>query len=68
MSCIICACLECSYVMHLVSPFFAFMHLLFAPHLGMLDAPCEGRDVGAKTEDGVWWIYLEDGRAPGVHA
>jgi hypothetical protein len=28
----------------------------------MLDAPREGRDVGAEPEDGVWWIYSEDGR------
>jgi hypothetical protein len=27
---------------------------IVAPHLGMLDAPREGRDVGAKPEDGVW--------------
>ena len=44
------------------------MHLYFASHLGMLDAPCEGRDVGAELEDGVWWTYPEDGRTPGVHA
>ena len=28
-----------------------------ASHLGTLDEPCEGRDVGAKPEDGVWWTY-----------
>jgi hypothetical protein len=38
------------------------MHLHLAPHLGMLDEPREGRDVRAKPEDGVWWIYPKDGR------
>ena len=33
--------------------FFIFMHLHLASHLGTLDAPREGRDVGAKPEDGV---------------
>ena len=42
------------------------MHLYFASHLGMLDAPCEGRDVGASPEDGVWWTYPEDGRTKQV--
>ena len=37
-----------------------------ASHLGTLDEPCEGRDVGAKHEDGVWWTYPEDGRAKQV--
>jgi hypothetical protein len=33
------------------------MHLyicIVIPHLGMLDAPREGRDVGAEPKDGVW--------------
>ena len=30
------------------------MHLHLASHLGTLDAPLEGRDVGAEPEDGVW--------------
>ena len=38
------------------------MHLHLASHLGTLDEPHEGRDVGAKPEGGVWWTYLEDGR------
>ena len=29
------------------------MHLHLASHLGTLDEPCEGRDVGAEPEDGV---------------
>ena len=33
------------------------MHL--ASHLGTLDEPREGRDVGAKPEDDVWWTYPE---------
>ena len=58
----ILGCLECYYVMHLILPFFIFMHLHLASHLGTLDEPCEGCDVGAKPEDGVWWTYPEDGR------
>ena len=38
------------------------MHLHLASHLGMLDEPREGCDVGAEPEDGVWWTYPEDGR------
>jgi hypothetical protein len=40
------------------------MHL--ASHLGMLDVPREGRDVGAKPEDGVWWTYPKDSRTKKV--
>ena len=40
------------------------MHSAF--HLGMLDAPREGRDVGAEPKDGVWWTYPEDGRTKQV--
>ena len=47
------------YVMHLVLPFLIFMHLHLASHLGMLDEPREGRDVGAKPKDGVWWTYTQ---------
>jgi len=32
----------------------------------MLDAPREGRDVGAEREDGVAWTYPEDGRTTEV--
>ena len=39
--------------MRLMVLFFIFMHLHIASHLGTLDAPREGRDVGAKPEDGV---------------
>jgi hypothetical protein len=42
------------------------MHLHLASHLGMLDEPREGRDVGAKPEDGVCWIYPKDGRTKQV--
>jgi hypothetical protein len=35
---------------------------IVAPHLGMLDETCEGCGIGAKPEDGVWWIHPEDGR------
>ena len=38
------------------------MHLHLASHLAMLDESCEGRDVGAELENGVWWTYPEDGR------
>ena len=33
-----------------------------ASHLGTLDEPREGCDVGSEPKDGVWWTYLEDGR------
>jgi hypothetical protein len=46
--------------MHLVLPFFLFIHLHLASHLGTLDSPREGFGVGAKPEDGVWWNYPED--------
>ena len=52
--------------MRLMALFFIFMHLHLASHLGMLDAPREGRDVGAKPEELVWWIYPEDGRTKQV--
>jgi hypothetical protein len=47
---------------HLLLPFFIFMHLHLASHLGILDELREGRDVGAKPEDGVWWAYPKDRR------
>ena len=62
MSCMILGCLECYYVRHLILPFFIFIHLHLASRLGTLDEPREGRDVGAKPEDGVWWTYPEDRR------
>ena len=46
----------------------AFIHMHCASHIGTLDEPREGCDVGAEPEDGVWWTYPEDGRTPGVHA
>jgi hypothetical protein len=39
--------------MRLMVLFITFIHLHIASHLGKLDEPCEGRDVGAKPEDGV---------------
>jgi hypothetical protein len=54
--------------MHLVLSFFAFMHLHFASHIDTLDASHEGRDVGAKPEDGVWWIYPKDRTTARLHA
>ena len=42
------------------------MHLHLASYLGALDEPREGRDVGAKPEDDVWWTYPEDGRTKQV--
>ena len=48
--------------MHLILPLFIFRNLYLASHLGMLHEPCEGRDVGAEPEDGVWWTYPEEGR------
>ena len=55
-----------AYVMHLVLPFITFIHMHLASHLGTLDEPHEGCDVGAEPEDGVWWIYPEDGRTKQV--
>jgi hypothetical protein len=55
-------CLSCLlYVMHCRLHFHVFIHLHLASHLGTLDAPREGCDARAKPEDGVWWIYPEDG-------
>jgi hypothetical protein len=51
-----------AYVMHLVLPFIKFIHMHLASHLGTLDTLREGRNVGAKPEDGVWWTYPEDER------
>ena len=31
-------------------------------HLGTIDEPREGCDVGAEPENGKWWTCLEDGR------
>jgi hypothetical protein len=42
------------------------MHLHLTSHLGMLDAPCEGCDVGAKPKDGAWRIHSEDERTKQV--
>jgi hypothetical protein len=42
-----------AYVMHLMLPFFIFMHLHLASHLGTLDEPRERCGDGAKPEDGV---------------
>ena len=63
MSCGIALCLSSMFhVMHLLLPFPAFIHMHLASHLGALYEPREGRDVGAKPKDGVWWTYPEDGR------
>jgi hypothetical protein len=35
---------------------------IVAPYIGTLAETCEGCGVGAKLEDGVWWIHPEDGR------
>ena len=41
---------------------------IVAFHLGTIDEPREGCDVGAEPEDGEWWTRLEDGRMdPDVH-
>ena len=50
--------------MHLVLPFITFIHIHLASHLGELDEPREGHDVGNEPEDSVWWTYPEDGRTP----
>ena len=41
---------------------------MVAFHLGTIDEPREGCDVGAEPEDGGRWTRLEDGRMdPDVH-
>ena len=40
------------------------MHLHLASHLGTLDEPCEGRDVGTEPEDGVWWTLSQRWKDP----
>ena len=35
------------------------MHLHLASHLGMLDEPREGHDVGTEPEDGVGGLFLK---------
>ena len=48
--------------MRLMVLFFIFMHLHIASHLGTLDEPHAGWDVGAEPEEGAWWAYPEGGR------
>ena len=41
------------------------MHLyiyIIAPHLGTIDEPREGRDIGTEHEDDVWWTYPEEAK------
>ena len=67
MSCGVALCLSSMFhVMHLLLPLPAFIHLHRASHLGALDEPREGCDVGAEPEDGVWWTYPKDGRTEQV--
>ena len=41
---------------------------IVAFHLGTIDIPREGCDVGTELEDGEWWTRLEDGQMdPDVH-
>ena len=41
---------------------------IVAFHLGTIDVPHEGCDVGTEPEDGEWRTRLEDGRMdPDVH-
>jgi hypothetical protein len=35
---------------------------MVASYIGTLAETCEGCGVGAKPEDGVWWIHPEDRR------
>ena len=56
-------------MIHLMLPFFAFMHLHLASYLGMLDEPREElKDVMLEPtpKDGVWWTYPKDGRTKQV--
>jgi hypothetical protein len=47
--------------MHRLLHFHAFILWHLASHLGTLDALCEGCNVGAEPEDGVWWTNPKDG-------
>ena len=41
------------------------MHLyicIIAPHLGTIDEPREGRDIGTEHEGDVWWTYPEEAK------
>ena len=31
-------------------------------HLGTIDEPREGRDIGTEREDDVWWTYPEEAK------
>ena len=43
--------------------FHAFIYIcIVAPHLGTIDAPREGHDIGAEPENDVWCTYPEDGK------
>ena len=42
------------HVMHCLLHFHVFIHFHIASHLGALDEPREGRDVGAEPEDDVY--------------
>ena len=42
-----------AYVLHVVLSFITFIHMHLASHLGTLDEPREGCDVGAKPKDSV---------------
>ena len=35
---------------------------IIAPHLGTIDEPREGRDIGTEHEDDVWWTYPEEAK------
>ena len=72
--------LKCLYVMHLMLPFFTFIHLHLVSHLGTLDEPRkESKHVMLESNQKtvlvdkprrwcLWWTYPEDGRTPRVHA
>jgi hypothetical protein len=65
--CSVTWCLSCLlFVMHYLLHFHVFILLHLSSHLDMLDAPCEGYDIGAKPEDGIWCTYPKDGRTKQV--
>ena len=35
---------------------------IVASHLGTIDEPREGRDIGTEHEDDVWWTYPEEAK------
>jgi len=59
-----CVCLACSFWCIVYCTFVHSYICIIAPHLGTIDEPREGRDIGTKHEDDVWWTYPEEAKNP----